>query len=256
MRLDDLIQKHYQHMNASDRRVWQYICQHREECRQMSLQQLAESCEVSSTTILRFLKLIGMDGYHDFKAFLKWDSLHQPTVDQQIIEQNCFNLARTITFIQQIDCSELFRKMDQAGRIYAYGSGAVQKAAARAFKDYLILSKRLLHLIEGAEERTMALQQMKEGDMVFLFSLSGNNQAMNDYAKALHNKGVILTAICQDGANELSKLCHFCLPFFTQKIDIGHPGPEFYSSAGMFTIVELLVLKYIASQSADREPLR
>lgn len=248
MRLEDLIQEHYDHMNPNDHRIWQYICRHKEACRKISLQQLADACEVSPTTILRSLQMIGMDGYNDFKAFLKWESLNQPAFNQHSIEQNSFNLTRTISFIQQIDCSELFSRMDQAGCLYAYGSGAVQKSVAKVFKNYLILAERLLHVIEGAEERIMALRQMKEGDMVFLFSMSGNNPTINDYARTLREKGVFLTAICQDGANELSKICHFYLPFFTQKMDIGRSGLGCYGSSGMLPLTEILVLKYIAYQ--------
>lgn len=246
MSLDDLIQENYDRMNANDHRIWQYICRHRENCRHMSLHELADACEVSSTTVLRFLKLIHMDGYSDFKAFLKWDSLNRPVFNQNSIEQNSFNLTRTITSIHQADCTELFERMDQAGRLYAYGSGAVQKSVAKAFKNYLILAEKILHVIEGAEERIMAMHQMEKGDVVFLFSLSGNNPILNDYAKSLRDRGVYLTAVCQDGANDLSKLCHFYLPFFTQKIDMAHPKTVFYSSAGMLPIAEILVLKYIA----------
>ncbi|MDE7243625.1 MAG: MurR/RpiR family transcriptional regulator [Oscillospiraceae bacterium] len=254
MQLDDLIQKNYNRMNANDRRIWQYICEHREECRQTSLHQLADACEVSQTTILRFLRLIGMDGFNDFKAFLKWDSLNLSTCNQRSIEQNCFNLTRTITAIQQTDCSELFRRMDRAYRIYAYGSGGVQKAVARAFKNYMLLAERLLHVIEGAEERLMAMYQIKEGDVFFLLSVTGNDTAIIDYAKALLDKGVFLAAVCQDGANDLSKLCHFCLPLFTQKLTIGHSGNDYYSSAGMLPIVETLVLKYIVYRHSQDLP--
>lgn len=250
MNLDDLVQEHYEHMGASDRRIWQYICCHKEECRKMTLHQLADACEVSHTTVLRFLQLIGMDGYNDFKAFLKWNSLHQPVFNERSIEENSFNLTRTISSIQQADCSELFRRMDQAKGLYAYGSGAVQKSVAKVMKDYLLLAKKLLHVIEGAEERIMAMRQMQEGDIVFLFSLSGNNPVMNEYARELKDQGIYLVAICQDGANDLSKLCHFYLPFFTQKIDIDPHGLCFHSSAGMLIIAEILLLKYTAYQAA------
>ena len=86
------------------------------------------------------VQLIGMDGYNDFKAFLKWDSLNQPGFNRQSIEENCFNLSRTISSIQQADCLELFYRMEQAKRLYAYGSGAVQKSVAKILKNYLILS--------------------------------------------------------------------------------------------------------------------
>ena len=257
MQLDDLIQKNYNHMNANDRRIWQYICEHREECRQMSLYQMADACEVSQTTILRFLRMIGMDGFNDFKAFLKWDSLNLSTFNRRSIEQNSFNLTRTITAIQQTDCTELFRRMDEASRIYAYGSGGVQKAVARAFKNYMLLAEKLLHVIEGAEERRMAMYQIKEGDVFFLLSVTGNDAAIIDYAKALLDQCVILAAVCQDAANALSKLCHFCLPVFTQKMTIGPAGTDYYSSSGMLPIAETLVLKYIEyrhSRNLPQEP--
>ena len=69
---------------------------------------------------------------------------------------------------------------------------------------------------------------------------------MNEYARELHDKGMILVAICQDGANDLSKLCQYYFPFFTQKIDIGRHGKNYYSSAGMFLIAEIIMLKYTA----------
>lgn len=250
MKLDDLVQEHYEDMSANDHRIWQYICHHKTECRTMTLHELADACEVSHTTVLRFLQLIGMEGYNDFKAFLKWDSLNQPVFNQRSIEENCFNLTRTISSIQQANCLELFYRMDQAKRLYAYGSGAVQKSVAKIFKNYLILTGKLLHVIEGQEERIMALQQMEQGDVMFLFSLSGNNPIMIDYVKKLKDKGIFLAAICQDGANDLSKLCNFYLPFFTQKIEIGHDGLSFYSSSGMLPIAEILVLKYAAFHAA------
>lgn len=250
MRLEDLVQENYDRMGTNDIRIWKYVCRNQEECRKLSLHQLADACQVSHATVQRFLKLIGMDGYSEFKAFLKWNSLSQPVIDQRSIEENGFNLNRTISFIQQADCSDLFRSMSQAGGVYAYGSGDVQKAAAKVLKDYLILTEQLLHVIEGKEERMMAIQQMQQGDVIFLFSVSGNNSVMNDYAKALRERGMVLVAICQDGANDLSKLCQHYLPFFTQKIEIGRHGMNYYSSAGMFLIAEIIMLKYTAYLAA------
>lgn len=249
MRLDDLVRENYDRMGESDHRIWQYICSHTEECRRLSLHQLAEACEVSHTTVSRFLHLIGMEGYSEFKTFLKWNSLSRPVFDQRGVEENSFHLTRTINFIQQADCTELFERMDKAEGIYAYGSGSVQKAAAKVMKNYLVLTERLLHVIEGEEERVMAVTQMKKGDIMFLFSLSGDNPVMNDYARKLKEIGIFLVAVCRDGANDLSEICDFCLPFFAQKLDVGRHGFRYYSTSGMFLIAEMLMLKYAAYQA-------
>ena len=57
----------------------------------MTLHELADACEVSHTTVSRFLQLIGMDGYNEFKAFLKWDSFRPPVFNERSIEENSFN---------------------------------------------------------------------------------------------------------------------------------------------------------------------
>lgn len=250
MQLETLVQQNYDRMSTSDHMIWQYISHHRQECRTMSLHQLADACQVSHTTVLRFIQLLGMEGFSEFKVFLKWQEQQKAAVDTYTVEQNCFNLTRTISMIEQADCTRLFEAMEQAQRIYAYGSGSVQKAAARMLKNHLIVEEKLLHVIEGREEREMALRTMQPGDVVFLYSVSGNNPQMNEYAAQIKKKGMTLVAICQDGANALAKICDFRLPFYTQKFEIGRYAIPYHSSAGMFVVSEILALKYAVYRAA------
>ncbi|MGN1014734.1 MAG: MurR/RpiR family transcriptional regulator [Butyricicoccus sp.] len=253
MTLETLVQQHYDEMSASDHRIWQYISHNRERCRTLSLHQLADDCEVSHTTVLRFLQLLGMEGYSEFKVFLKWGEQSAPVIDERSVEKNSFDLSRTTDGIERMDCTELFQRLESAKNVYAYGSGSVQKAAAKVLKNYFILNEKLVHVIEGREERMMALLQMKAGDVIFLFSVSGNNPSMNAYASKLRERGLYLVSVCQGGANDLAKLCDFHLPFYTQRVDVGRHGLNYYSSAGMFLIVETLMLKYAAYQAAQQK---
>ncbi len=245
MQLETLVQQNYDRMSTSDHMIWQYISSHRQECRHMSLHQLADACQVSHTTVLRFIQLLGMEGFGEFKVFLKWEEQRKPVMDTYTIERSSFDLTRTISMIEHADCTQLFDAMEKAQRIYAYGSGSVQKAAARMLKNYLIVGEKLVNVIEGREERQMALRTMQPGDVVLLYSVSGNNPQMIEYATQMKERGMILVAICQDGANHLAKLCDFKLPFYTQKFEIGRYTIPYHSAAGMFIISELLALKYV-----------
>lgn len=253
MQLENLVQEQYDRMSISDRMIWEYICHHRRECRNMSLHQLADACQVSHTSVLRFIQLLGMEGFSEFKVFLKWEDRRKDAFAIQTIEKNCFDLTRTIGLIQHMDCTSLFQKMDAAKNIYAYGSGSVQKSAARMLRNYFIVGDKLIHVIEGREERDVVLQTMHPGDVVFLISVSGNNPQMNAYAEKFRQNGLYLAAICQDGANDLSKLCDFCIPFYTERFEIGRNGLVYYSAAGMFAIAEILLLKYAAYRAGGEE---
>lgn len=250
MQLETLVQQQYNKMSASDRQIWQYICRNRERCRGMSLHELADACQVSHTTVLRFLQLLGMDGYSEFKVFLKWDDQRIPVIDVHSVEKSCFDLSRSMDRMQEMDCTQLFRWLDEAENIYAYGSGSIQKSAAKMMKSYFLLDEKLVNIIEGREERGLMMQCMHPGDVVFLLSVSGNNASLNDYAVQLRKREVHIVAVCQDGANALSSLCDFQLSFYTQKIEVGSHGLSYFSSAGMFIIVETLALKYAAYRAA------
>ena len=72
MTLDELVESHYDELNENDLYIWQYIFHHKTECQKMSIQQLAHACNVSHTSIIRFTKKIGLDGYSELKVYLKW----------------------------------------------------------------------------------------------------------------------------------------------------------------------------------------
>lgn len=249
MHLEALVQQHYEHMSGSDHLIWQYISSHRKKCLTMTLQQLADACQVSHTSVLRFIQLLGMDGFSEFKVFLKWEDRRRATPDVHHVEKVCYDLSRTITMAETMNCKELFHKMDQAKNIYAYGSGSLQKYAAYMLKNCLIAEGKLVHVIEGREECSMALGQMKADDVVFLFSLSGNNTSVVEYAERLHRRNVYLAGICQSGENELTKRCDFSIQFHSRTLEVGQNAVHYQSVSGMFSIVEILALHYAAHQA-------
>ena len=54
MKLEELINQHYDHLNENDFYIWNYISKHKKECEKLAIDQLAYKCNVSRTTILRF----------------------------------------------------------------------------------------------------------------------------------------------------------------------------------------------------------
>ena len=51
--------------------VYSYIMEHKEEVKYMTIRELADAVHVSTSTILRFCKKTGCDGYSEFKVKFK-----------------------------------------------------------------------------------------------------------------------------------------------------------------------------------------
>ena len=86
MRLDEIINTHRQSLNDTDMVIWKYILQHREMARHISIHELAKSCCVSSTTIVRFAQKLGLDGFGELKAILKMEEQETPHYNSNVLE--------------------------------------------------------------------------------------------------------------------------------------------------------------------------
>ena len=74
MKLQELINKHYNTLNENDIYIWNYISNNKKECQNLAIDQLAYKCNVSRTTILRFAQKISLKGYSELKLYLKLEN--------------------------------------------------------------------------------------------------------------------------------------------------------------------------------------
>ena len=51
--------------------VYSYVMEHKKEVKYMTIRELAEEVHVSTSTVIRFCKKTGCDGYSEFKVKLK-----------------------------------------------------------------------------------------------------------------------------------------------------------------------------------------
>ena len=65
MKIDDLVNLHYDKLNQSDLHIWKYINAHRKESSNLTIDELASRCNVSRTTILRFAQKLSLKGYSE-----------------------------------------------------------------------------------------------------------------------------------------------------------------------------------------------
>lgn len=251
MRLETLIEENYDKLNENDMSIWNYILRHKEECQTMSIQELAKHCHVSHTTVSRFTHKLGMEGFGELKIFLKWDSRDQESFDAREIERVYQDYIKTLDMMMDRDCSDVLELLSQAGQIYVYGSGAVQKNAARELKKNLLFLDYLCNLIEGREEIKMVLEIVREGDVFFLFSLSGENAFVNELAGRLRAKGVRIISVTKVGNNELSRLSDISLQFYAHPVMKGRYNSDVYMTAQFFVVNEFLLLKGLEYQENE-----
>lgn len=245
MSLDKLVYDNYKKLNENDKYIWSYILSNKKKCEKMSIQELSASCNVSHTTILRFAQKLGLNGYSELKFYLKMENSEES--DREMIDMNHIvdDITKTMNILMRIDYSEVFDLLDNCNKIYAYGTGEVQKHAIKELKRTLFMAGKLVNVIEGMEELSMIHRYLDKNDVVFLYSFSGENERMNDFAETLKKIGVKIIAISQIGNNTLSRLSHVNIQFYTRVITNLKRDLEVCANSQFFIVSEFLALKYL-----------
>ena len=211
----------------------------------MSIQELACSCNVSHTTILRFAQKLGLNGYSELKFYLKLDNNKKYDSEEVNIMNLSDDIIRTMDMLIQKDYSDLFTLLDNCNKIYAYGSGELQKNAVKELKRNFLSMNKLVNIIEGRDEVKSALNYITENDVVFLFSHSGENKFMNNFAENLKNNDIRVVSISKSGNNTLSKLSDINIQFYTCVLAQVGENLSIFSGSQFFIIGEILLLKYL-----------
>lgn len=245
MKLETLINENYEKLNENDLYIWNYILHHKEECKNISIQDLAAKCNVSHTTISRFARKLDLEGYSELKLYLKWETRNEAGFDSREIQNVYQDHIMTMDTIMKQDLYEIYEMLKNAGRVFAYGTGAVQKNASKDLKRVLLPAGYIVHVIEGRSETKTILLNVQENDVFFLYSLSGNNSFINEFALRLKARGVKIITITQNGNNELSRIGDVSLQFYTHPVTKNINRPNLYMTSQFFIMNEFLLLKLL-----------
>lgn len=246
MRLEHLIEQNYHRLNENDLYIWEYIRSHSELCQDISIDALSDACCISHTTILRFAKKLGLSGFSELKMILKWQDIPKTNFFRRDeFTRTIQDYQQTMEYLCTIDLSDLFTLIQNARYIYIYGSGSVQRLAARDLKEKFFHSHKLMHVVDGPVEMKKLADRLAENDLTILISLSGNNVFMNQIAEQLHKKGRAIVSICRIQSNRLIHLSDINIPFFTHAIEVNDAAPIWPTNM-LFQINDFLLLRYLS----------
>ncbi len=252
MNLDTRYHTHFTDLNPNDHAIYQYIRNHREECQQLSINALAERCHVSRTTILRFTKKLGFQGFAEMKVLLRQER-PQPAESASGIKQVVAIYNDVIQGIYTRDCWDVFQYMDQANRLYIYSNSMAQSTIAREIKRIFLNAQKLFFEIKGRTETQRVLESITPQDMVFILSHTGESQETLAFARKLRLKDIPTVSITTVEENELAHLSTINLHITNLCVEKSTLNSDYVSVSPFFLLVEMLFLKYLDYREAQNE---
>lgn len=244
MKLDTLVNKYYGQLNDNDLHIWKYISSHKRECERMTIDQLAYKCSVSRTTILRFAQKLSLKGYGELKVYLKLDN-EKSTENTNNLDFICNSYYEVIKNMREIDCTEIFNKIDIARRLYVYGIGMVQSSIKNEIKRTFLSGNKIFYDIGNYSEARSVTRVVSSGDLCIIISVSGENKALLEIAKELKMKDVTIISITKLKENSLARLSDFNLYINIATINDFSCNNDYESVTSYFVLIEILFVRYM-----------
>lgn len=242
MRINELINQNYKNLNDNDLYIWAYITHHRNSCERISIDDLADNCHVSRSTILRFCKRIGLKGFTEFKVMLKMDNMSNAS--NGLVEDIHRSYLEKLQLYKEYNYKDIVETIYNANQLFVYGTGLIQETAASHLKRNFSVLKKLFLEINATDDFDGFINLFEKDDVFVAISFSGENKTVLDYVNRLKAKGVKVISIVAQGDCSLARISDYNLTVGLMPI-ITHLGRKDDLSGDYFVLIDFLVANYI-----------
>lgn len=199
-------------LNDLERIVYEYVVKYPKKVKYMRIRELATEAHVSTSTIVRFCKKLGYDGYSEFKLYLR-DHLERR--GEVIVKDD---ITEVIDFLQKT-CSDAFEKKLEmltkvildANNVFFIGSGMsgiVAKFGARYFSS---VGKFCLYI---DEPHYPTESRLLEHSLAIVFSVSGESGDTIRHVNRFKERGCRILSITNTENCTIAKLSDYNISYY------------------------------------------
>ena len=218
--MNEEIQKY----TETDIRIYKYIVSNFDKIQYMTIRELANEIQVSTSTILRFCNKNSFEGYSEFKDALKKEVTLQnacpPMEDLQELS-DFFARANSSAFEEKLLFAiDALRKADLIIFIGMGSSGTLAKYGARYFSN-------MGHFAVGLEDALYPIEAFQwKNAVVVAFSESGETERLIEAIHQFKKKNCCVLSITNSPLSTLAKLSdwNFSYNLNTKRINGGYNG--------------------------------
>lgn len=207
-----------QSYNELEMLVYNYIMDHKEEVKFMTIRELSEAVHVSTSTIIRFCKKTGCEGYSEFrvqfKLFLKEEKENRRKIPQDNGVDEIMYFLHTVTSTEYeesiVKVTEMIQEAKQLIFIGIGTSGILGKYGARFFSNIGKFSQYI-------EDPYYPIGNDLEKTVVIALSESGETQQTLKLAERFKQHNCKILSITNGSSCTLAKMSDFNLSYFVSK---------------------------------------
>lgn len=240
-------------LNANERKLFSYVLHNIQDLADRSIRQVAQDNYVSTTTVIRFVKKLGFGGYRDFSNAVRIAVHNMGKVeDSRMLKETEYmdgylkNIVESLRVLPASNIEKFAASLEACRNIYFYGNGLDRDTAHYAYRIFTALGYSTYFPADPYEVDSM-LSHISDGDILFIFSLTGESKSAIEVVETARLKGrPKIVSITWSGNNTVQNLSDLDFYIFTDRLDYG--GYSLTSRISMVAIVDMLAYRVISGK--------
>lgn len=207
------IQAHSNLFTKAEKKVADYILQHPRDVLFMSITDLADACQVGDTSVFRFCKTMGLQGYQEFKMNLSLsmdaDPMKEDVGDLQsadlleadaqhvvdhVLQTNISALRDTAALLKVEELSKAVDWLVEAREVHFFGVGSSMLTAMEGVAQFMRVTGKVRCTMD-AHMQAMSAALMTPRDVAVVISYSGSTKDTIHVAELAKHAGARVIAI-------------------------------------------------------------
>lgn len=251
------LQANYSSLRKSEKKIADYLQQNAEKRLDLSITELARRLKVSETTVSRFCRAIGLQGYQDLKLSMAASlnkgvefknlppTIHEsdtiPEIGRKLSESLSDSIAKTQQGLNVEDMGRAIDAIVRAQQIFVYGIGGSAVIARAAHHLFTKAGLNCVVYTDGYMQTVSA--SMIKPDMVALgVSNTGITKHIVDAVKIAVKNGAITIGITSNRESALARSSKICLATPLEYMDAPLYGGAIDAKVCQLYLVNLLYM--------------
>ncbi len=245
------IRSQYSSLSTKEKQIADFILENPKESVNPSIEELAERIGISESTMVRFAKKLGYNGYQRFRIALARETI---PVEQQLFESEvqedddvvdvvfrhaCATLNETHKTLNRAVIKEAASLMAKSRRLFLLGLGGSNIVALDAYHK-MIRTGLVCQYSGDFHMQLMLASQAGKGDVALLISHTGSNHDTMAIAEELKANGCTLIVLTSNPRSMLTKVGDLVI-----SVNAGRPSVVAESFSARITSLVLIDVLYI-----------
>lgn len=248
----------YNDMGKAEKKIADWILEHPNQLLPLSIVELAEKCQCSEATIVRFSKRLGFSGYQELKISLAKETntnivnAHMTKDDTafEIYEKVCDDIYYSLESTKKSIDPETLQKASEtimsANKIIIMGLGNSAAVALDASHKLLRIGCNAYAYTDN-HMQVIAASHLKKGDVAIGISHSGSSKDIIEAMQIARERGAVTMCITNKGKSPIQK--HSDLVLHTASEETKYNILALTSRIAQLSIIDTLYYHIVYQQS-------